>query len=53
MSPSITTTRSRISLATGVGDKRSPLAWIGSLVLHGAIIAATLFTFTHALILRR
>jgi outer membrane biosynthesis protein TonB len=49
MSPSITTTRSRISLSTGVGGRQSPLGWIGSIVLHGAIIAATLFTFTHTL----
>jgi hypothetical protein len=49
MSPSTTTTRNRISLSTGVGGRQSPLAWIGSIVLHGAIIAATLFTFTHSL----
>src|ERR1700744_5040273 len=50
MSPSTTTTtRNRISLSTGVGGRQSPLAWIGSIILHGAIVAATLFTFTHPL----
>jgi outer membrane biosynthesis protein TonB len=47
MPQSTTTTRNRISLSTGAGGKQSPLGWIGSLVLHGAIIAAILFTFTH------
>lgn len=31
------------------GDRRSPLGLLGSLMLHGAIVAATLFTFTHRL----
>lgn len=31
------------------GDRRSPVGFFGSLVLHGAIVAATLFTFTHRL----
>jgi outer membrane biosynthesis protein TonB len=48
MPPNITT-RNRISLATGAGDRHSALAWIGSLALHGAILAATFFTFTHTL----
>jgi hypothetical protein len=48
MSPSTTTTtkRSRISLSTGVGGRQSPLGWVGSFLLHGAILAAILFTFT-------
>lgn len=49
MSPSITTKRNRISLSTGAGGRQSPLGWIGSLILHGAIVGATLFTFTHTL----
>ncbi|MGA9796726.1 MAG: hypothetical protein WBQ17_14470 [Rhizomicrobium sp.] len=49
MSPSITTTRNRISLSTGVGGRQSPIGWIGSLILHGAIVGATLFTFAHKL----
>ena len=50
MSPSITTTtRNRLSPSTGAGGGQSPLGWIGSLALHGAIIAATLFTFSHTL----
>jgi outer membrane biosynthesis protein TonB len=44
-----TTTRIRISAATLTGDKRSPAGWIGSLALHGAIVVATLFTWTHRL----
>jgi len=32
-----------------VGEAKSPLAWIGALALHVAVIAATLFTFAHAL----
>jgi hypothetical protein len=42
-------TRNRISTATLAGDGRSPAGWIGSLALHGAIIAATLFTVSHSL----
>lgn len=42
-------TRNRISSASLAGDYRSPLGFFGSLVLHGAIVAATLFTFTHRL----
>lgn len=41
--------KDRISLATLTGDRRSPAAWAGSLVLHGAIATATLFTFSHTL----
>jgi hypothetical protein len=31
------------------GERRTPLGLIGSLLLHGSIIAATLFTFQHKL----
>jgi len=31
------------------GERRSPLGVIGSLLLHGGVIAATLFTFQHKL----
>lgn len=34
---------------TDAGDRRSPLGFAGSLLLHGAIVAATLFTFSHTL----
>ncbi|MGH6876760.1 MAG: hypothetical protein ACREHV_05190 [Rhizomicrobium sp.] len=44
-----TKTRNRISAATFAGDRRSPAGWAGSLALHGAIVAATLFTVTHTL----
>jgi outer membrane biosynthesis protein TonB len=49
MSPSIARARTRISLSSGAGEASSPLAWIGALALHAGIIAATLFTFFHAL----
>jgi hypothetical protein len=49
MSQSIASARTRISLSSEVGKARSPLAWIGALGLHAAIVAATLFTFTHTL----
>ncbi|SRR5579885_4311 len=49
MSQSLARKRSRISLASRAGDRRSPLAWAGSLLLHGGLIAATFFTFTHSL----
>ncbi|HEY6579135.1 MAG TPA: hypothetical protein VIY09_07410, partial [Rhizomicrobium sp.] len=44
-----TKTRNSISAATFAGDRRSPAGWAGSLALHGAIVAATLFTVTHTL----
>lgn len=44
-----TGTRNRISTATLAGDSRSPAGWAGSLALHGAIVAATLFTVSHTL----
>jgi outer membrane biosynthesis protein TonB len=43
------TTRTRISSATLAGDRRSPAGFFGSLGLHVAIVAATLFTWTHRL----
>jgi outer membrane biosynthesis protein TonB len=44
-----TGTRSRISSETLAGDNRSPLGFAASLLLHGAIVAGTLFTFSHTL----
>ena len=49
MSPSRSTTRTRISLASGAGAQRSPLGVIGAVALHAAIVAATLFTWQHRL----
>jgi len=49
MSPSRSTTRNRISLASGAGSKSSPVGLIGAVALHLAIIAATLFTWEHRL----
>jgi outer membrane biosynthesis protein TonB len=44
-----TGTRSRISAPSFAGDRRSPAGWVGSVVLHGAIIIGTLFTVSHTL----
>ena len=44
-----TGTRSRLSGETLAGDNRSPLGLAASLLLHGAIVAGTLFTFSHRL----
>jgi outer membrane biosynthesis protein TonB len=44
-----TGTRSRISWASDAGDRRSPTGWVGSLVLHGAVVIGTLFTVSHTL----
>lgn len=41
--------RIRISAASMAGDRRSPFGFLGSLTLHGLIVAGTLFTFTHRL----
>jgi outer membrane biosynthesis protein TonB len=46
---STTGTRSRISSETLAGDNRSPAGFAVSLFLHGAIVAGTLFTFSHRL----
>jgi len=43
------TARTRISAASLAGGRRSPLGVAGSLVLHGLVIAGTLFTFSHRL----
>lgn len=43
-----TDARSRISGET-LGDNRSPFGFAASLLLHGAIVAGTLFTFSHRL----
>jgi len=39
----------RISSESLAGDSRSPAGWVASLFLHGAIVAGTLFTFSHTL----
>src|SRR5579862_7210489 len=44
-----TGTRSRLSSETLAGDNRSPLGFAASVLLHGAIVAGTLFTFSHTL----
>jgi len=44
-------TRSRISFATMAGDRRSPVGFIGSALIHAGIIGATLFTFAHKLVI--
>jgi outer membrane biosynthesis protein TonB len=49
MSQSLGPRRNKISLASRAGDRRSPLAWVGSILLHGGLIAGTLFTFAHTL----
>jgi outer membrane biosynthesis protein TonB len=49
MSPSRSTTRSRISLASGAGSRSSPVGLIGAVALHLAVIAGALFTWTHRL----
>ncbi len=43
------TTRNRISAASHAGDRRSPLGWIGSILLHGAILVGALFTVSRTL----
>src|SRR5271170_5424745 len=49
MSPSRSTTRIRISLASGAGSRSSPVGLIVAIALHLAVIAATLFTWEHRL----
>jgi outer membrane biosynthesis protein TonB len=49
MSQSLTSPRNRISLSSGAGEAFSPFACFGAVLLHAAIIAAALFTFTHKL----
>src|SRR4051812_1753445 len=44
-----TTSRSRISVATMAGARRSPVGLIGSVLIHAGIIGAKLFTFVHKL----
>ena len=46
MSPG--TRRTRISAAPTVREP-SPVGWIGAILLHGAIVVATLFTWSHRL----
>jgi hypothetical protein len=47
--PNPVNARNRISLSSGAGDTHSPVAWIVAVSLHAAVIAATLFTFSHTL----
>ncbi|HTW35001.1 MAG TPA: hypothetical protein VMD53_10320 [Rhizomicrobium sp.] len=49
MSPSRSTTRIRISLASGAGSQSSPIGLIGAVALHLAVIVVTLFTWEHRL----
>ena len=49
MSPSRSTTRNRISLASGAGSQSSPVGLIGAIALHLAVIFVTLFTWEHRL----
>jgi outer membrane biosynthesis protein TonB len=49
MSPSRSTTRNRISLASGAGTQDPTVGLIGAVALHLAIIFAALFTWTHRL----
>jgi outer membrane biosynthesis protein TonB len=47
--PTTKTNRTRISLASQAGNRASPLGLIGSLALHGLVIAGMMLTFTHKL----
>ncbi|HEX3672926.1 MAG TPA: hypothetical protein VHU87_01510 [Rhizomicrobium sp.] len=38
-------TRNRLSLSSGAGERYSPVAWIVAILLHIAVIAATFLTF--------
>lgn len=49
MPPSQNQTRTSIARVSHAGERRSSLAWIGSLALHGAIVAGAMFTWTHRL----
>ncbi len=49
MSQNITIGRSRLSPAPAAGEETSPVGILGSILLHGAVIAATLFSFAHTL----
>lgn len=49
MSPSRSTTRTRISLASGAGQRGSSVGLVGAILIHAAVIAATLFTWEHRL----
>lgn len=49
MSPSQNQTRTSIARVSHAGEQRSRVAWIGSLLLHGAIVAGAMFTWTHRL----
>jgi len=41
--------RTRLSLVSGEGSGNSPIGLIGAVILHGAIIVATLFSWEHRL----
>jgi type IV secretory pathway VirB10-like protein len=49
MSQSRSTTRIRISLASGAGAQRSPFGIIAAVAIHAVVIIATLFTWQHRL----
>ncbi len=49
MSPSQSIARNRISAASLAGDRRSPFGLLGAVLLHGCVIAATMFSFAHRL----
>lgn len=49
MSPSRSTTRTRISLSSGAGEVRAPVGLIAAIAIHAVVIIATLFTWEHRL----
>jgi outer membrane biosynthesis protein TonB len=49
MSQSLNTSRSRLSAASLAGDRRSAFGFVGAIMLHAGVIAATLFSFAHRL----
>jgi hypothetical protein len=51
MSQSRSTKRIRLARASNAGAKQSPLGFVGSLALHGLIVAATFFTWQHSLLI--
>ncbi|HEX3809205.1 MAG TPA: hypothetical protein VHW02_05840 [Rhizomicrobium sp.] len=49
MSHALAPRRNSVAVVTGLANRRSPFALIGALLLHAALIGATLFTFAHTL----